>query len=77
MNALQLFRMGNDYLQIGAVLHMTEAEVEKEIHRLREEERKPPVRTRRKYVRKEHKPQLINRISYAGKERMTPPEWGR
>lgn len=39
MNALQLFRSNHDYLQIAALLHASEAEVEKEIHRLRNEER--------------------------------------
>lgn len=39
MNALALFKAGNDYIQIAALLHTSEAEVEKEIHRLRNEER--------------------------------------
>lgn len=48
MNALQLFKAGNDYLQISDFLHISEAEVEKEIHRLRKErwefERKREIR---------------------------------
>jgi hypothetical protein len=39
MNALEMFRMGNDYLQIAAHSRRTEAEVEKEIHLLRAKER--------------------------------------
>ncbi len=37
-NALDLFRMGNDYIQIGLVLDISEAEVERLIHALRLEE---------------------------------------
>jgi len=37
-NALQLFRDGFDYLQIASHLNTTEAEVERQIHRLRQEE---------------------------------------
>lgn len=39
MNALEMFRMGNDYLQIAAHSRRTEAEVEKEIHLFRAKER--------------------------------------
>lgn len=37
-NALELFRDGFDYLQIASHLNTTEAEVERQIHRLRQEE---------------------------------------
>ena len=39
MNALELFRMGKDYIQIAAFLGKTEAQVEIMIHSLREDER--------------------------------------
>lgn len=58
MNALQLFKSGNDYLQISAFLHISEAEVEKEIHRLRkiewEKQRKRELRRiyQKEYQRK-------------------------
>jgi len=35
LNALDLFKAGNDYIAIAAFLNTSEAEVEKEIHRLR------------------------------------------
>lgn len=48
MNALQLFKAGNDYQQIAALRHSTEAMVEKEIHILRkiewEKQRKREIR---------------------------------
>lgn len=40
MNPLHLFRSGLDYIAIASCLRTTEAEVEREIHRLRAEERK-------------------------------------
>lgn len=39
LNALQMFRMGNDYIQIAAYFKSSEAEVEKLIHLLRSRER--------------------------------------
>lgn len=49
MNALQLFRQGQDYIQIASHLNTTEAEVEveRQIHRLRRIERVGPYLTRR------------------------------
>jgi hypothetical protein len=38
-NALEMFRMGNDYIQIAAYFKSSEAEVEKLIHLLRSRER--------------------------------------
>jgi biotin operon repressor len=53
MNALQLFQTGNDYQQIAASLHISEAEVEKQIHVLRKEkwERERKKKNRRQYQR--------------------------
>lgn len=39
MNALDLFRSGNDYHSIAAIFSTTEAEIERIIHRLRADER--------------------------------------
>lgn len=39
MNALQLFRQGHDYISIASHLNTTEAEVERQIQRLRNQER--------------------------------------
>jgi hypothetical protein len=39
MNPLQLFRSGMDYISIASHLNTTEAEVERQIHRLRNKER--------------------------------------
>lgn len=39
MNALEMLRMGNDYIQIAAYFKSSEAEVEKLIHLLRSRER--------------------------------------
>ncbi len=38
-NALEMFRMGNDYIEIAAYFKSSEAEVEKLIHLLRSRER--------------------------------------
>jgi len=46
MNALQLFRQGQDYISIASHLNTTEAEIERQIHRLRQEEIDEAVRKR-------------------------------
>lgn len=53
MNALQLFKAGNDYQQIAGFLHTSEAEVEKEIHILRkiEWDKQRKRENRRRYQR--------------------------
>lgn len=38
MNAIKLFRAGHDYIQIANLLRTTEAEIERIIHRQRNEE---------------------------------------
>lgn len=47
MNALQLFRQGQDYISIASHLNTTEAEVERQIHRLRRIERIQPYLSKR------------------------------
>jgi predicted transcriptional regulator len=74
MNALELFKRGNDYLAIAALLHISEAEVEREIHRLRNEEREQAAEKKRAYKRqwarekkaKQSEPSKL--IRYAGYE---------
>ncbi|MBO0141482.1 hypothetical protein JZX87_09935 [Agrobacterium sp. Ap1] len=47
MNALKLFRSGMDYISIASHLNTTEAEVERQIHRLRRIERIQPYLSKR------------------------------
>jgi hypothetical protein len=61
--AIDLFRRGFDYIEIGYVLHIHEADVEKLIHAEREKARATPRA-------------LIGRVPYPGKERFQRPEWG-
>lgn len=49
MNALEWFRSGHDYVEISNLLGISEAQVEKDIHQLREEE--SPLERRRAYGR--------------------------
>lgn len=49
-NALELFRAGFDYLQIASHLNTTEAEVERQIHELRKQEREA-ARIKEKNIR--------------------------
>ncbi|MBD9455933.1 hypothetical protein IB244_31170 [Rhizobium sp. RHZ02] len=44
MNPLDLLRRGYDTVEIATLLKATEAEVEKQIHRLREEEHRKAVK---------------------------------
>lgn len=71
-NALEMFRMGNDYIQIGNLLRMTEAEVEKEVHRLRSDERlysqSAEYREKRKEKVKEYKRAYMRRQREAMRE---------
>lgn len=65
MNALQLFRSGMDYISIASQLNTTEAVVERQIHRLRQEEIDEAARKReerRAYdaERRKGKPRLDN-----------------
>lgn len=64
-NALQLFRAGFDYIQIASHFNTTEAEVERQIHRLRQEEIDEAARKReerRAYdaERRKGKPRIDN-----------------
>lgn len=43
MNALEFFRRGYDTKEIANLLRVDEQEIYNEIHRLREDERKPPA----------------------------------
>ena len=51
MNPLNLFRSGNDYIQIANVLKLTEAEVERIIHKLRADERTEKRRAESRRIR--------------------------
>lgn len=55
MNPLDLLRRGYDYVEIASLLKTTEAEVEKQIHHLRElETNKGRMRIwRREYMRRQ------------------------
>jgi DNA-binding CsgD family transcriptional regulator len=39
MNALQLFRTGKDYIEISQIMRISVPDVERQIHRLRNEEK--------------------------------------
>lgn len=69
MNALDIFRLKQlTYIEIGEILGMHESEVEKIIHKLREEE----------HARREKRMRLGRpKVPYAGKERNHPAEWAR
>jgi hypothetical protein len=53
MNPYDLLKRGYDYVEIAALLKTTEAEVEKTIHQIREEEHRKAVKReqRRQYQR--------------------------
>ena len=50
MNPLDLLRRGYDYVEIASLLKTTEAEVEKQIHHLREEEHRKAVKREQRRV---------------------------